>query len=60
MPPTNSSSTSGASSGGANQDKQLLEARSASKTDSLLMKKALVRIFKKISLTHFIFKKNSN
>jgi len=38
---TNSSSSSNSSSG-VNQDKQLLEARAAIKTDSLLMKKALV------------------
>jgi hypothetical protein len=53
MPPTNTSSTSGASSGGANQDKQLLEARSAIKTDSLLMKKALVGNF--LNFAHTLF-----
>ena len=61
MPPTNSSSTSVATTGGANQDKQLLEARSAIKADSLLMKKALVgNFFLNLGLNNFIFKKKTS
>ena len=44
MPPTNATnSTQQASSSGSTQEKQIHEARIAIKSDSLLMKKSLVR-----------------